>query len=77
MSILTSWSLPADVVKRVILEFTVYNPRLLLLKYTPTFIVATVVGFFVSSILLNHGVDPTNTYLLTSFTILCVCRIQE
>jgi len=54
--VFTTWSTPNDAMRRVILEFTIYNPRTLLKKYIPIFITATIAGFIVRVVLTRLGV---------------------
>ncbi|MEM0026713.1 MAG: hypothetical protein QXD38_02110 [Ignisphaera sp.] len=63
---LVSWVSPAEALRRVVLEFTVYNPRLLLRKYTPVFVLVLIVGFAVRSFL--HNPDLNTQFYLISFT---------
>ena len=72
---LVSWVSPAEALRRVVLEFTVYNPRLLLRNYTPIFMLVLIVGFTVRSFL--HGLDLTVQSYLISFIVVAGIMVYE
>ncbi|MEM0014346.1 MAG: hypothetical protein QXS42_03520 [Zestosphaera sp.] len=75
---LTSWSSPTDALRRVVLEFTVYNPRLLVRRYVPIFIGLLAGGFLARSVLMNQGVDPiTGQPYLTMFLFMVALLIHS
>lgn len=51
--VFVNWSSSADALRRVVLEFTVYNPRLMFRRYVPAFLGVLTAGFFVRSFLLQ------------------------
>lgn len=51
--VFVNWGSSADALRRVVLEFTVYNPRLMFRRYVPVFLGVLTVAFFVRSFLLQ------------------------
>ncbi|MEM2589666.1 MAG: hypothetical protein QXE63_00275 [Zestosphaera sp.] len=63
--VLVSWSSPSDALRRVVLEFTVYSPRLMFRKYLPLFLGSLAAAFLVRGFLpQEYLVELVEQYLI-------------
>ena len=73
--VLVDWSSTSDAVRKVVLEFTVYNPRAVLRRYMPLFISLVIAGYALRCVLAIYEPSLLRTRIFDYVAILAYSMI--